>query len=108
MAVVDLADPAVLADVGAQRKRAALADEVEQECARLRSRASYLERKIARMPIGNARRKARSELDRLRQLEPMLRHSLEHGHKLKFAAVGSRFEERALRLLNDLVTAGED
>jgi hypothetical protein len=101
---VDLADHDVLRQ--ARRRRAA--NTLHQgEAQLLRHRIDHLRRKAARMPIGNGRRKASAEADRLQALSAALAQALEgrFPHKLH-PELPTVLERRVVRLINDIAAAG--
>ena len=100
---IDLGGKKWLAEAKQRRARAAFADQVATEITRLTSRISWLQRKAARLPIGNGRRKAKLEAQRLQAVAMMLPIALDGRQVQKLPeGFGSTHQQRAVRLLNDL------
>lgn len=99
---MDLSGDGWLKQARLKRARAVFEPEVIEEVSRLVRRVAWLRRKAARLPIGNGKSKTLLEAARLQALAALLPAALSPRPIQKFPPVGSRHEQRAIRLLNEL------
>lgn len=104
---VDLSADGWVREARRRRALAAFAERVEEENERLLRRASWLQRKVARLPLNsNGRSSALTEASDCETLADLLPRAQRGEPTPKFKVPGRRHLCRAVRLLHSLQSAG--